>query len=152
MKTIQIPNITEKVLNDITKPILFVTVLTFIFAYFANFISGLDVLMQFLLVGLPLSFIVFYYFGKLQDGWMYMLSLFLTALAWDLILPPYIIGLDGVFNTQALLSGTATDTFIGTIWSGIGFTGFPLFVITYPVTFSILFFAATFLFKMARKK
>lgn len=152
MKTPQTPNIIEKVLNDITKPIFFVVVLTFIFAYFAENISSLDVIMQFLIVGLPLSFIVFYYFGKLQDGWMYMLSLFLTALAWDLILPPYIIGLDGVFNTQVLLSGTATDTFIGTIWSGIGFSGFPLFIMTYPFTFSILFFAATFLFKMAHRK
>jgi uncharacterized membrane protein len=151
-KAQQIPNLTEKVLNDVTKPILFVGILALVFAYFSDAISQMDVVLQFVIVGLPLSFLVFYYFGKQHDGWMYIASLFTAALAWDLVLPPYTVGLDGVFSTQALLSGTSIDTFVGTIWSGLGVNGFLLFFLTYPVSFAILFTLATVLFKMAHKK
>jgi hypothetical protein len=142
----------QGILNNITKPILFVAIITILVAYFYTTIQTWQWYMQFLLVGLPISFVVFYYFGKQHDGLAAIIALFLGALSWDLVMPPYAVDLAGVLSSQAMLSGTATDYFIASIWQAIGFSGFVLYFLTYTISFAILYVLATILMKIAKRK
>jgi len=136
----------SNLLNDYTKPILFVFVAMTGIVLFTNLLQGLG-----LLFGLMLSFVTFYYFGKVHDGWLFITSVFLVSLAWDLIQPPYAIDVNGVINSSIFFNVSSIDYTIGIFFSGIGYTGIILFYMTYVIGFAILFSMALFLGKLSQK-
>jgi len=70
----------------------------------------------------------------------------LFLMAFDLIIPPLIVGLDGAVNTSAFLSSGSIDAFVAGIWqSAVNAQGIILFLLTYPVTFIILITLSTYL-------
>jgi hypothetical protein len=111
-----------------------------------------DFLIQFgLLTGLIISFVIFYYFGKLHDGWIFLASLFLINLAVDLIQPPYAVSPQGTIESSYYFSTVAIDYVIGTLFSSV-FSGILLFYMTYFVGFIILFVAAMYLGKLSKTR
>jgi hypothetical protein len=133
-------------LNNYTLPIIAVTIIMTIIALFAPQLVGFGII-----TGLVLSFIIFYYFGKNHDGWLYTGSLFLLALAWDLVQAPYAVDFNGVISSQALLSSASIDFFVASILSGFGVSGIVLFYLTYVGGFALLFSLAIVLTKMSKK-
>ena len=133
--------------SSIFAPIIFVTVMMLIIAYFGEFITKFDPYLQFLIITVPLSIIVLYYFGKNFDGWRVIAGLILINWAIDLVEPPYMVGLDGVLHSEPLFAATSIDYLIGNTLSGFGISGFILFIFTYIVTFAALFLLANWLVK-----
>ena len=132
--------------NNYLFPIVFVFIIMTLIALFAPILTGLGII-----VGLVLSFVVFYYFGKNHDGYLFTASLFLLALAWDLVQPPYAVDFSGTISQQALLSTASIDYFLGVFWQGLGFSGALLYYMTYVVSFAILFSLAVVLTKKSRR-
>lgn len=129
-------------LKSVWFPIVFVFVIITLVGVFRTFIESLPSLMQFLLLGLPLTVVILFYFGRLHDGWKFVASLILITYAWDLVQFPYMVSFDGQLSTQPMLYGTSIDYLIGSLFSGIGFNGILLYYLTYGISFALLFLGA----------
>lgn len=126
-------------------PIIFVAVFMTIIGFFTGFFNDMPFWLQFLLVGLPITLLILFYFSKEYDGWKFFASVLLVTYALDLVQPPYMVSVNGVISSQPMLSATSIDYVVGTMFAGFGFTGTALFYMTYVVAFAIFFAGAHFL-------
>lgn len=123
-------------------PIAFVAVMMTIIGLFSEQIQALNPYVQFLIIGLPLTCVILFYFGRLHDGWKFVASLILVTYSWDLLQPPYMVNYAGQLSTQPLLYGTSIDYVVGTFFSGFGIAGTLLYYATYLLGFAVLFLVA----------
>lgn len=137
------------------KIILTAIVVAIIWAFmvniFSDFIYSLDWFVQFFLVILFNAMLpgIVLGVGLGSDGvnaFVKAVGGMLFFLAYDLITPPLMIGLDGTFlGLNTVFSSASIDIFFGHIYQGIGVNGFPLFVLVYPVTFVLLITVSLYL-------
>ncbi len=142
----------DNLLNNTTKPILFVSIIIILIGLFGSNIAMLDYPIQFLFIGLPISIVIFYYFGKITDGWLYLFALLLVNQAWDLVMPPYAVDPTGMINGSMYMAATSVDYFFGSILHSMGINGYTLYLSTYIGCFIILFVSGTILAKMSKRK
>lgn len=111
-------------------------------SFLLDAISGLPFWQQFLIATVPIylfpSIVIGQFIGK--DGLKKTAGSFLLITAIDTIVPPYLIGLDGVF-ADAMLNQASVDVFFASILSGVGVSGFLLYLGTYvlvPVSLMVV--------------
>lgn len=74
------------------------------------------------------------------------LGMFLVIFALDLLLPPLMVGMDGII-AQADLGLASIDALFGSFWGMFGISGFLLWVLTYPVMFIVMMTISIFLLR-----
>jgi len=131
-------------LKEYLIPIIFVIAIMIFFYFFSNIITQfVPELLQFFVIGIPLFFVIFYYFekGTKKSPKGHLLGLFLSSLGWDLVSPAFSVFPSGAVSssTALFLNGTSVDYFIGTALHFLGITGATLFFATYVVFFVILY-------------
>lgn len=109
-----------------------------------NFFTSLDVVAAFVIVTLATfvipAVIVSRYNLRQLTGYTLLL------VAGDIIVPPLTIGFDGVTKgSDVFLVQASSDVFVAHFWQSFGITGFPVFVLTYIVSFAILVLSARWL-------
>lgn len=109
-------------------------------------LASQPVWIQFILSTLIVYAIPSFIVGAYFDGdYRKTLGILLLASSMDLLAPPLNVNLEGSIITTTLGAGGAIDVFLGTIWQGIGISGFLLFFFVYPISFIILLGSAIYL-------
>lgn len=124
-------------------PIAFVAVMMTIIGLFSDAIQAQHPYVQFVIIGLPLTFVTLFYFGKLYDGWKFIAGLILVTYAWDLIQPPFMVDFSGTLSSSPLLYGTSIDYVMGLFFSGMGISGTALYYMTYVFGYALLLILAS---------
>lgn len=74
-------------------------------------------------------------------------GMILIANGIDALMPPYLVNTLGQVTSSATLSNASSDFIIANLWSGIGVSGFYLYLATYVLSPVILFILAGILLK-----
>lgn len=115
-----------------------------------EYISGLHPVYQFLLLNMGIYLIFFFFFKGIalrkKRMWKGVLGAILGYMAFDLILPEYHVGINGLV-AGGIFGKSAVDYFLGFIYSSIGFSGILLAIMTYGVSFIALFVTGAILVK-----
>jgi len=107
----------------------------FLRIFFADAINAFPIWVQFVVVGLLVALMPSILLGTfLNDGFKKTAGALLFLLFFSLIGNSSFVGIDGTINTSVTFSGANADVFFGTMWAGMGFTGFWVFFMTYVVT------------------
>ena len=83
---------------------------------------------------------------KKKHIWKGVLGTILGYMAFDIVLPEYHVGLNGLVS-GGIFGQSASDYFFGYIYHGLGANGLFLVILTYPVTFTLLFVLGAILIK-----
>jgi hypothetical protein len=106
---------------------------------YAPEIEKLNFAYQFALTTFIFYLIPSYLLGSLNNNTIKRTTGFFAFIAaTDLLIPALAVDFNGVINTSTLLSGGAIDVFLANLYQIAGVTGFPLFVLVYPITFLAL--------------
>ena len=120
-----------------------------------NYISSLNPILQFLILNLGMYIVFLLFFKgialKKRHMWRGVLGTLLGFMAFDLILPEYHVGINGLV-TGGIFGKSASDYFFGYIYSQLGFSGTFLVILVYPMTFLMLFIIGAILIKNFVKK
>lgn len=120
-----------------------------------TFISGLNPILQFLIMNVSL-FLIFFLIAKFiskKKGrmvWQGATGAILSFLALDLIMPEYHVSCSGL-TIGGIFGGSSSDYFFGYLFQNIGVGGCALPILTYGM-FVILFIAGSLIMKDFYKK
>jgi hypothetical protein len=118
----------------------------------ADSIDSWNPIMQFLILNIGIYFIVFFLIKGFSLGlgkkrlFAGALGSVFAFLSLDLLIPEYHINFAGQFLTGGQFSMSSTDYFMGYLYNHfLGISGTMLWILVYPVTFTILFFLGALL-------
>lgn len=116
-------------------------------------ISNLNPIFQFLLLNIGIYFVFFFFIKSLSLNKSIKpiikgsLGSILGFIALDLVLPEYHVTTSGL-SVGGVFGASASDYFFGYIYQTfLGASGLFLVILTYIITFSILFFSGAYLIK-----
>jgi hypothetical protein len=117
-----------------------------------SYITGLNPIMQFLLLNIGIYFIFFFFIkgvalkkktAQILNG---SLGSILGFIALDLVLPEYHVTTTGLV-IGGVFGASASDYFFGYIYTLLGISGIALVIMVYVVTFLALFLLGSYLLK-----
>ena len=115
-----------------------------------NYISSFSTLFQFAVVNLGIYFVFFFLIKYISLGASkvpeFSLGSIMVFIAMDLVLPEYHVNTHGLV-VGGLFGVGATDYFFGSIYQYMGFSGLGLVIMTYIVTFAVLFIGGAYIIK-----
>jgi hypothetical protein len=115
-------------------------------------ISSLNPILQFIIINVGLYFVYFVLFKFLvgeddAPSWEGALGNYLIFFSMDLLMPEYHVSVAHGLIAGGIFGMSSSDYFLGYLLHLLGASGWLLWILTYPVAFTILFVVGALMFK-----